>query len=135
MSGVKEARGQVNAVNQFLRSESNSYSNIYISGWRNHPNFGWRQDGQQNMQQNPQNLQPQPQPQPYLTPQPYPTQPIAPMVPMPYSTQLAPQPVPQQAQYQSSHRRSKDNELRTKVTNLEQQLRKMNYLLENFIMA
>ena len=29
MAGVKEARGQVNAINQFLRSENNPYSNTY----------------------------------------------------------------------------------------------------------
>ena len=49
------------------------------------------------------------------------------MVPMPYSAQPA--------QYQPPHRRNEDNELRTKVTNLEQQLKKMNFLLEIFIMA
>ena len=53
--GVKEARGQMNTVNQFSRSENNPYSNTYNSSWRNHPNFGWRQKGQQNMQQYPQN--------------------------------------------------------------------------------
>ena len=60
VAGVKEARGQVNAINQFSRSENNPFSNTYNSSWRNHPNFGWRQEGQQNMQQipqKPQNLQ------------------------------------------------------------------------------
>ena len=55
----------------------------------------------------------------------------------------------QPAQYQPSHRRNEDHELRTKVinleqahgrleqsvTNIEQQMGKMNSLLENFIMA
>ena len=53
------------------------------------------------------------------------------MVPMPYSAQ----PTPQSTKYQPPYRRNEDNELRTKFTNLEQQLKKMNYLLENFIMA
>ena len=47
---VKEARGQVNVVGQFSRSGNNPYSNTYNPGWRNHPNFGWRQKGQQNTQ-------------------------------------------------------------------------------------
>ena len=83
----------------------------------------------QQIPQNPQNLQPQPQPQ--LALRPYPTQPVAPMVPMSYPTQ----PVPQQASYQPPHRRNEYNELHTKINNLEQQLGKMNFLLENFIMA
>ena len=40
MVGVKEARGQVNVVNQFLRSGNNSCSNTYNLSWRNNPNFG-----------------------------------------------------------------------------------------------
>ncbi|GFZ14721.1 hypothetical protein Acr_24g0009110 [Actinidia rufa] len=50
---------------------------------------------------------------------------------MPYSVPST----PQQTQYQPPHWRNEDNELRTKVTNIEQQLEKMNSLLENFIMA
>ena len=49
--GVKKAHGQVNVVNQFLRSGNNPFSNTYNPGWRNHHNFGWRQKGQQNTQQ------------------------------------------------------------------------------------
>ena len=46
MVEVKEVRGQVNAVGQFPRSVNNPYSNTYNSGWRNYPNFEWRQEGQ-----------------------------------------------------------------------------------------
>ena len=38
-------------------------------------------------------------------------------------------------QYQPPHWKNEDNELRTKVTNIEQQLGKMNSLLENLIIA
>ena len=38
-------------------------------------------------------------------------------------------------QYQPPHWRNEDNKLRTKVTNIEQQLGKMNSLLENLIIA
>ena len=55
--GVREAlHGQVNAVGQFQggyqnqRSGNNPYSNTYNPGWRNHPNFGWKQEGPQNPQ-------------------------------------------------------------------------------------
>ena len=46
----KEARGQVNTVNQFPRSGNNPYSNTYNPSWRKHSNFGWRKDGQKNTQ-------------------------------------------------------------------------------------
>ena len=55
MTGVKEARGQVNAVNQFSRCGNDPFSNLYNLSWRNHPNFGWQQEGQQNSQQFQQN--------------------------------------------------------------------------------
>ena len=55
MTGVKEARGQVNVMIQFPRNENNPFSHIYNPSWRNHPNFGWQQEGQQNMQQFQQN--------------------------------------------------------------------------------
>ena len=65
---------------------------------------------------------------------------------MPYPTQIA---ALQPAQYQPPHRKNEGHELRTKVTNLEQAqerlehsntsleqlMRKMNSLLESFIMA
>ena len=62
--------------------------------------------------QNPQNLQSQPLP--YHAPQSYLTQTVAPNVPQALSPTLP------HAQYQFPHRRNEDNELRTKVTNLEQ---------------
>ena len=45
------------------------------------------------------------------------------MVPVPYPTQIvAPQPAPQLTQYQPLHKKNEDHELRTKVTNLEEAL-------------
>ncbi|GFZ19874.1 hypothetical protein Acr_28g0005790 [Actinidia rufa] len=87
--------------------------------------------GQQNMQsfsQNPQNFQSQQQP--YKAPYSYPIQTDAPQ-PMPYVAPQALPPAPQHAQYQPPHRRNEDNELRTKVTSIEQQLGKMNSILES----
>ncbi|GFS37337.1 hypothetical protein Acr_00g0051420 [Actinidia rufa] len=137
VAGVKETRGQVNVVGQFSRNGGNPYSNTYNPGWRNHPNFGWRQEGQQNMQnfsQNSQNFQSQQQP--YQAPHSYPTQTAAPQPqPMPYSAPQAPPPVPQHAQYQPPHRRNEDNEMRTKVTSIEQQLGKMNSILESLVIS
>ena len=52
------------------------------------------------------------------------------MVPMPYPIQPE-----SPALYQPLHRRNVDNDLLTKVTNLGQQLGKMNSLLKNFIVA
>ncbi|GFS41334.1 hypothetical protein Acr_00g0073750 [Actinidia rufa] len=54
---------------------------------------------------------------------------------MPYSAPQALPPAPQHAQYQPPHRRNEDNELRTKVTSIEQQLGKMNSILESLIIS
>ena len=83
---------------------NNPYSNAYNSGNKTCNNF----------LKNFQNLQSQLQP--YHAPQSYPTQNVAPIVPMPYS---APS-VPQQAKYQPPHWRNENNELRMKVNNLKQ---------------
>ncbi|GFY95433.1 hypothetical protein Acr_10g0008180 [Actinidia rufa] len=65
-------------------------------------------------------------------------EPVASIVSMPYSALST----PQQTQYQPPHWRNEDNELHTKVTNLEQSfinieqhMEKMNSLLENLIIA
>ncbi|GFS41551.1 hypothetical protein Acr_00g0075050 [Actinidia rufa] len=54
---------------------------------------------------------------------------------MPYSAPQALPPAPQHAQYQPPHRRNEDNELRTKVTNIEQQLGKINSILESLVIS
>ena len=36
---------QLNAFNNFQRSQGNPYSNTYNPGWRNHPNFSWANQG------------------------------------------------------------------------------------------
>ncbi|GFY95491.1 hypothetical protein Acr_10g0008760 [Actinidia rufa] len=54
---------------------------------------------------------------------------------MPYSAPQTPPPVPQHAQYQPPHRRNEDNEMCTKVTSIEQQLRKMNSILESLVIS
>jgi hypothetical protein len=33
---------QVNTFNNNFKSQNNLYSNTYNLGWRNHPNFSWR---------------------------------------------------------------------------------------------
>ena len=67
--GIKEAlHGQVNAVGQYNRGGGNPYSNTYNPGWRDHPNFGWRNEGTSNPQayqggfHNPQSYQAPPPP-------------------------------------------------------------------------
>ena len=35
---------QANAMNMVKKSYSSPYSETYNSGWRNHPNFSWRND-------------------------------------------------------------------------------------------
>ena len=37
---------QANAINTFKRPNPNPYSQTYNSGWRNHPNFSWRNENQ-----------------------------------------------------------------------------------------
>src|SRR5664279_2236116 len=40
---------EVNAINQgHFQPNNNPYSNTYNPGWRNHPNFSWRQNDQGN---------------------------------------------------------------------------------------
>ncbi|CAN6455421.1 unnamed protein product [Victoria cruziana] len=45
--GVDAPAGQVNAVQGFSRPGYDPYSTSYNPGWRNHPNFGWRNTGPQ----------------------------------------------------------------------------------------
>ncbi|XP_057487288.1 uncharacterized protein LOC130773354 [Actinidia eriantha] len=126
--GVREAlHGQVNAVGQFQggyqnqRSGNNPYSNTYNPGWKNHPNFGWKQEGPQNPQQF------QQPPQHFQGHQ------------MTYPTQPAPQPIPQPAQYQPPHRRNNEdnqaaNDLRAltnRVNNLEQSQGETNTIVKD----
>ena len=33
---------QAQFVSNYNRAQNNPYSNTYNSGWRNHPNFAWR---------------------------------------------------------------------------------------------
>ncbi|GFS42196.1 hypothetical protein Acr_00g0078450 [Actinidia rufa] len=54
---------------------------------------------------------------------------------MPYSAPQALPPAPQHAQYQPPHRRNEDDEMRTKVTSIEQQLGKMNSILESLVIS
>ncbi|GFS44406.1 hypothetical protein Acr_00g0090150 [Actinidia rufa] len=69
--GIKEGlHGQVNAIGHYGQGARNPYSNTYNPGWRDHPNFGWRNEGTSNPQayqggfHNPQSYQaPHPPPQ------------------------------------------------------------------------
>ncbi|CAN6483979.1 unnamed protein product [Victoria cruziana] len=45
--GIDAPAGQVNAAQDFSRPGYNPYSTSYNPGWRNHPNFGWRNTGPQ----------------------------------------------------------------------------------------
>ncbi|CAN6455353.1 unnamed protein product [Victoria cruziana] len=45
--GVDAPAGQVNAAQGFSRPGYDPYSTTYNPGWRNHPNFGWRNNGSQ----------------------------------------------------------------------------------------
>ena len=47
---------QLNYMGNNPRSQNNPYSNTYNAGWRNHPNFSWGGQGNQNPQ-NPQGFQ------------------------------------------------------------------------------
>ncbi|XP_071917004.1 uncharacterized protein [Coffea arabica] len=54
---------QVQFVNNYNRNAPNNpYSNTYNPGWRNHPNFGWKDQGNQQRPTNPPGFQPR-QPQ------------------------------------------------------------------------
>ncbi|GFS40466.1 hypothetical protein Acr_00g0068730 [Actinidia rufa] len=80
VGSIKEAlHGQVNAIGHYGQGARNPYSSTYNPGWRDHPNFGWRNEGTSNPQayqggfHNPQSYQathPPPQPQNYQ-PQPH----------------------------------------------------------------
>ncbi|XP_071922613.1 uncharacterized protein [Coffea arabica] len=55
--------GKVQFVNNYNRNAPNNpYSNTYNPGWRNHPNFGWKDQGNQQRPTNPPGFQPR-QPQ------------------------------------------------------------------------
>jgi hypothetical protein len=40
----KNQMEQVNAFNDFRKQSSGPYSKTYNPGWRNHPNFSWKQN-------------------------------------------------------------------------------------------
>ncbi|GFS40575.1 hypothetical protein Acr_00g0069390 [Actinidia rufa] len=110
-------------------SSNNSYSYTHSHEWKTHSNPSWTQeswveDTKMSCLSSHYIAPPEQQP-PSHAPL------VASVVSMPYSAPST----PQQTQYQPPHWRNEDNELRTKVTNIEQQLEKMNSLLENFIMV
>ncbi|GFZ14466.1 hypothetical protein Acr_24g0006560 [Actinidia rufa] len=108
---------------------NNSYSYTHNHEWETHSNPSWIQEPWVEHTKmsclSSHYIAPPEQPPPSHAP------PVASVVSMPYSAPST----PQQTQYQPPHWRNEDNELRTKVTNIEQQLEKMNFLLENFVMA
>ena len=55
---------QADFVSGGQRPQGNPYSNTYNQGWRNHPNFSWRGQGQQGQQRLPQSPGFQYQPSP-----------------------------------------------------------------------
>ncbi|GFS37017.1 hypothetical protein Acr_00g0049240 [Actinidia rufa] len=51
VGSIKEAlHGQVNAIGHYGQGARNPYSNTYNPGWRDHPNFGWCNEGTSNPQ-------------------------------------------------------------------------------------
>ncbi|GFZ10847.1 hypothetical protein Acr_22g0002450 [Actinidia rufa] len=110
-------------------SNNNSYSYTHSHEWETHSNPSWTQEPWvEDIKMSclsSHYIAPPEQPPPSHAP------PVASIVSMPYSASST----PQQTQYQPPHWRNEDNELRTKVTNIEQQLGKMNSLLENLIIA
>ncbi|GFS44912.1 hypothetical protein Acr_00g0092800 [Actinidia rufa] len=111
--GIKEAlHGQVNAIGHYGQGARNPYSNTYNPGWRDHPNFGWRNEGTSNPQayqggfHNPQSYQaphPPPQSQNY---QPSPVTSFS-TLPKPFQ----PPPQAQSNTYQPPHKRSLEDTL------------------------
>ncbi|GFZ09702.1 hypothetical protein Acr_21g0003010 [Actinidia rufa] len=111
--GIKEAlHGQVNAIGHYGQGARNPYSNTYNPGWRDHPNFGWRNEGTSNPQayqggfHNPQSYQaphPPPQSQNY---QPSPVTSFS-TLPKPFQ----PPPQAQSNTYQPLHKRSLEDTL------------------------
>ncbi|CAN6465339.1 unnamed protein product [Victoria cruziana] len=81
----------VNAAQDFSRPYD-PYSATYNPGWRNHPNFGWRNTGYQQQQYQPQQYQPQQQyyPQQYQQPQQpqLPAPPVRPQLEYPQHQQI-----------------------------------------------
>ncbi|GFZ12821.1 hypothetical protein Acr_23g0012060 [Actinidia rufa] len=104
--GIKEAlHGQVNAIGHYGQGARNPYSNTYNPGWRDHPNFGWRNEGTSNPQayqggfHNPQSYQaPHPPPQP----QNYQPSPVTSFSTLP--KQFQPPPQAQSNTYQPPHK-------------------------------
>ncbi|GFZ05438.1 hypothetical protein Acr_17g0010100 [Actinidia rufa] len=106
---MSEFRADAHEFSEFIQQYVNSTQ--YVN--ETHPNSSWTQEPwveNTNMScLSSHYIAPPEQPPPYHAP------PVASIVPMPYSAPST----PQQAQYQPSHWRNEDNELRTKVTNLE----------------
>ncbi|GFY88457.1 hypothetical protein Acr_06g0003970 [Actinidia rufa] len=111
--GIKEAlHGQVNAIGHYGQGARNPYSNTYNPGWRDHPNFGWRNEGTSNSQayqggiHNPQSYQ---APHPPSQPQNYQPSPVTSFSTLPKPFQPPPQ--AQSNTYQPPHKRSLEDTL------------------------
>ncbi|GFS37480.1 hypothetical protein Acr_00g0052210 [Actinidia rufa] len=111
--GIKEAlHGQVNAIGHCGQGARNPYSNTYNPGWRDHPNFGWRNEGTSNPQayqggfHNPQSYQ---APHPPPPPQNYQPSPVTSFSTIPKPFQPPPQ--AQSNTYQPPHKRSLEDTL------------------------
>lgn len=73
---------QVNAIGHYQRGGANPFSNTYNPGRRDHPNFGWRNEGSSNNQQFQGRFQNPPMYQPHI-PTYQPHQQPPPQLPMP----------------------------------------------------
>ncbi|GFS30263.1 hypothetical protein Acr_00g0011070 [Actinidia rufa] len=104
--------GQVNAIDHYSQGARNPYSNTYNPGWRDHPNFGWRNEGTSNppaYQGGFLNPQPYQAPHPPPQPQNYQPSPVTSFSTLPKPFQPPPQ--AQSNTYQPPHKRSLEDTL------------------------
>ncbi|GFZ11445.1 hypothetical protein Acr_22g0008430 [Actinidia rufa] len=111
--GIKKAlHGQVNAIGHYGQGARNPYSNTYNPGWRDHPKFGWSNEGTSNPPayqggfHNPQPYQVPPLPS---QPQNYQPSPVTSFSTLPKPFQ--PPPKAQSNTYQPPHKRSLEDTL------------------------
>ncbi|GFZ02803.1 hypothetical protein Acr_15g0014110 [Actinidia rufa] len=109
--GKEALYGQVNAIGHYRRGGGNPYSNTYNPGWRDHPNFGWRNEGTSNPQAYQGGFH---NPQSHQTPPPSQPQHYQPSLVTAFPTQPKPFQPPPQAHsntYQPPHKRSLEDTL------------------------
>ncbi|GFY96805.1 hypothetical protein Acr_11g0011110 [Actinidia rufa] len=111
--GIKEAlHGQVNAIGHYGQGARNPYSNTYNPGWRDHPNFGWCNEGTSNLPAYQRGFHnPQPYQAPLLPSQPQNYQPSSATSFLTLPKPFQPPPQAQSNTYQPPHKRSLEDTL------------------------